>query len=315
MSWLRSFRVWNNPIGPLNRNHSFFVATLLLRVLFLLAIRNSMLFLNQSEGYIVIPKLELLWPIAWGSFFSRENLILGIASFSIFANFFAFLFVRWRITRILAALAYLFLVTVDFVYANVGHASHATLWLMLLSALAPSWKAEKNPRAIRERVLLNFFHCQLLLTFFYFNAGLWKIWMAFSQLIRGEANAFQLDALSRILAERLLIGNTRTAFGPWLIDQPLLGYFSLWFTIYAELAALLIVFRPQLHRVFGAALILFHLVTALTLAPSFSLNVLALGIFFVLSPFHPEGLKKNQIFFSLPLLGKLFSGKKGFINK
>lgn len=273
-----------------------------------------MLFINQTDALISIPKLTLLWPVKWGAWLSRDSLILGVAAFSMFSQFLAFLFPGRRICRCLAAISYLFVVSLDFAYGNIGHAAHATLWVMLVLCLAPDWNENAPTRNQRERMLLNFFFCQVLLGFFYFLAGGWKVLMAFSQLFAGEPNSFQLDVLSRVLAERLLLGNTRTIFGPWLIDHAWIGFFAFWLTVYAEITIFFAAFRPHLHRIIGVLLILFHMVAVITLAPNFGLNVVLLGIFFVMSPFHPENWSLIQAARSLPGAG-LFSLLKGFTKR
>ncbi len=99
-------------------------------------------------------------------------------------------------------------------------------------------------------------------------------------------------------------------------DHPLLADFfvqHLWLAwpvhllvIYIELFALVAVFRPELHRLWGLLLLTFHLMVWLLLGIVFAYQPLVIAPLFIWSPFAPMSHPKlAQILRQLPLFGDL----------
>jgi len=171
--------------------------------------------------------LVYLWPVYWMHYLSRGMGLNIIFIFTLLSATLALALPNFRIIRVAVAYFYLCQVSVDYAEGNVGHASHATLWIVIILALIPTWRSRQHYRIERQRVLNYFFFGQVLVAFFYFCSGLWKIGTAITQFAMGEHNAFQFDAVSRILAERLLVGYDHNA-GPFFISHPILGWLGFW---------------------------------------------------------------------------------------
>ena len=91
------------------------------------------------------------------------------------------------------------------------------------------------------------------------------------------------------------------------INYPLVSwpfYLALYFV---ELVSIVVFFRPQLHRAWGIALILFHFGTLLFMDIVFGRHVIVNGLLFVMSPFALGRHSVHQQFESVPLLGAFYS--------
>jgi hypothetical protein len=266
------------------QTESFRAATLLIRVVYFWFARNTLSFLSQFETYAKVPDSALPWPLFWHGLMSRAAMLdlLGIAG--VLGFIFVMIAPGWRSARMIATWILLFQSSVEYAWGDVGHAGHAYFWTLFVLALAPSWRAREHRRAIRQRVLVNFGHVQLLLALFYFLSGAAKLLVACQQLLAGTVSAFHWTGMARILAARLLLGNTRTVLGGFLIDHPGLSYSGFWTTVVVELSSLWVLLRPSYHRVWGMLIVSFHLMMVLSLSPNFVSNIFLVMIFFVLSP-------------------------------
>jgi hypothetical protein len=71
-------------------------------------------------------------------------------------------------------------------------------------------------------------------------------------------------------------------------------------TMYLEASSLLIACRPRLHRLWGLALIGFHLGTQVAMGFTFRANVILLGLLLVCSPGAPERVSVRDAVLDLP---------------
>ena len=183
-------------------------------------------------------------------------------------------------------------------YGSINHSAYVLLYISVALLFLPRRTA--GQRMTRENVLsclvvLPLIQTAVLLP--YALSGFWKIWY-------GRLELFSPDALTRILLERLLAE----------VDDipPLLTFVSqhsrlaqtMWFlAIYIEISALLVVFRPHLHRPFGIIFILFHVTSDWMMNITFSNHIIVLGIFLVLSPLAPARFSVSGFTQSLPIIG------------
>lgn len=74
--------------------------------------------------------------------------------------------------------------------------------------------------------------------------------------------------------------------------------------MYIELVSVLIIFRGNLHKIWGVLLILIHLGIALTLDVVMAHAPVALGLLLLMSPFHKDSSIK-EILLSLPVISAI----------
>jgi len=213
---------------------------------------------------------------------------------------------RWA--RIPAFVGVLLYVAFQNSFGKIGHSMH--LWVItafLLVFLPAGWLGtEPCDRVRRQKTLLAFWSCQALILLTYSMAGLGKVLGGVQQFLDGQVHAFAREAMAAHVAARLMETNSRSVLGPWFIEHPLVGWFTMWAAIYLQLCAFWVAFRPRLHRVWAWGLILFHVGTDLTMTVGFSTQVLLVGLFLFVSPFQPADSSWRALVRDLPILGAGF---------
>ena len=167
-------------------------------------------------------------------------------------------------------------------YGSINHGTHVLLYVSFALLFLP--RSRRNQPRTRRDVLicLNvFWLIQVVLLLPYTLSGFWKVWNSGIELLSP-------DALSRILLNRLLAeADDIPPLMPLVSQHELLTYAMWLLTIYIEVFAILVVFRPHLHRPFGIVLILFHIISDWLMNIAFPNHIILLGLFLVLSPLAP----------------------------
>ena len=190
-------------------------------------------------------------------------------------------------------------------YGSINHGTHILLYVSFALLFLPRCK-RNQPQTRRDMLAcLNvFWLIQIFLLLPYTLSGFWKIWY-------GRLELLSPDALTRILLNRLLAeADDIPPLLPFVSQHDLLTYAMWLLTIYIEIFALLVVFRPHLHRPFGVVLMLFHITSAWLMNIAFSNHIILLGLFLVLSPLAPARLSLSGLMQSLPIIGVPFRAVK-----
>ena len=257
--------------------------------------------LQFARAYMGRPPTAPLWPIdavQWltgGGWFARDHVVTVVGLvFAIAAASFPRTLL-WR----LGSCAYLLLhVSLANSYGSINHGSHVMLFVGFALLFLP--RRDDGPRMARKNLLscltvLWFAQGLILLT--YTLSGFWKIW-------HSRLEVFSPDAMSRILLDRALLeADNIPVLLPFVAQHNWLAQSMWWLTLYIEIFALLVVFRPHLHRLFGAVLMLFHITSDWLMNISFSLNIVMLGLFLLLSPLTPARFSLSGTVRSLPIVG------------
>lgn len=186
-------------------------------------------------------------------------------------------------------------------YGSINHGKHVLLYVSLALLFLPR-RARSQPRTRREVLAcLNvFWLIQIVLLLPYTLSGFWKIWY-------GRFELLSPDAMTRILLNRLLAeAEDIPPLLPFVTQYDLLAYAVWLLVIYIEIVALLVVFRPHLHRPFGIILMLFHIISDWLMNIAFPNHIIMLGIFLVFSPLAPARVSFSSLIQSLPIIGMPF---------
>ena len=208
----------------------------------------------------------------------------------------------WRLGTFLYLLLH---VALSNSYGSINHSTHVLLYVSFALLFLPRCKT--NQPQTRRDVLacLNvFWLIQIFLLLPYTLSGFWKIWY-------GRLDLLSPDALTRILLNRLLAeADDIPPLLPLISQYDLLAHAMWLLTIYIEIFAILVVFRPHLHRPAGIVLMLFHITSDWLMNISFSNHIILLGLFLVLSPLAPARLSLSGLMQSLPIIGIPFRAVK-----
>ena len=248
-------------------------------------------------------ELKPLWPVAWLSAVDQAGGLRFLLGFFLVSSFAAALQPGSRVLRVAAFIGLLCFVALKNSEGKIGHSLHLPVLAALAFILLPrGWERPDASRLVRVSLLQVVAATQVLLLLTYTMSGLGKLGGALYEWLSGQAHSFQIDGFARIVAERLLQTHSDSVLGRWIIDHPWLGWPLLPGVIYLQITAVIAAFRPSLHRVWGAALILFHIGNALVLTIYFPHSIFVLGIFLLASPFAPASFDVRQILADLPIL-------------
>lgn len=252
--------------------------------------------------------LDPLWPVAWVPKVGIPEGVDALMTLLLAGAFAAALLPGWRPARIAAGLGLLGFHALESSFGKINHASHGWVLASLLLIAAPDagLRELERSRLLRQRLLNAFWSAQAMLLLVYSMSGIWKALAVVTQMWRGEVHGLAPTALALHIAHRLLQTGDESLLGPFFIEHPALGWAPFAATLYLQVVAIQVAFRPSLHRSWGAALIAFHFMVYLTMAVSFHPQVLLMGILVLASPFDPGwGWRRRAA--DLPLLGAVAS--------
>ena len=256
---------------------------------------------------------DYLWPVAWLHWTGPRGVwALFAAAVTVFllAAFRPDLrAVRWGVF-----FALLEILGLQYSFGKIHHLMHGWLYVAFIFAVflprsAFSPLQASRPNAAQSVLAIQAAQTMLCLT--YSLAGVGKILGSVYQAFRGEITPLHPSALARHVADRLLQTYPESLLGPWMIDYGSALWPAMLATLYLQLFALVAAFRPRLHRVWGAGLIGFHLVTALSMTIDFSPNILLLALLLVASPLAPTSQRWMDILKDLPIVGAFLRGGPG----
>ena len=206
----------------------------------------------------------------------------------------------------IAVFLYLLIVTaLRYSYGGLNHFSHFLIYVSFALIFLPS--AIRCARQMSRKDAMNcvmvFWFAQSILLLSYFLAGFWKIWYSELQLL--SSDGFVRILLSRMVADIRPV----PLMTPLLVKHGVLAQLIFLAVVYIQLAAIFVLFRPHLHRLFGVVLILFHYGTDWLLSIAFYEFTVVLGLFLVFSPFAPRRFSWLGTVQSLPVLGFPFRSR------
>ena len=173
--------------------------------------------------------------------------------------------------RVLVALFYLQALAFENSFGSINHYGHLGLWLALCFAALPSGSRDalRRSRARRHEYLAVFFLAQCLAALFYTSSGARKAYYGFV-VPDGAVSSFAPDALPLLVVQKWLQTGDQPLLADLFIQHLWLAWPAHLLVIYVELFALVAVFRRELHQLWGALLISFHLLVWLLLGISFA---------------------------------------------
>jgi hypothetical protein len=250
--------------------------------------------------------LDALWPVAWVESAGIATSVHFIMGLLLIGSVAAALMPGRRAARIVAFLGLFLFHALLNSFGKINHAFHgwilcAFLWIFLPDG---SRAIVGATRVGRQHLLNGFWSAMAIQGVCYTLSGTWKALGVIPQALRGEIHSLSPEALGSHIAHRLLQTNSESLLGAVFIEHAWLGWPSFVFVLYLQVFALWAVFRPALHRAWGAGLISFHFMVFLSMGVIFEPPVLLLGILFLCSPFAPEW-RLREVLRSLPVLGIL----------
>lgn len=251
-----------------------------------------------------------LWPLQVMSFLGIENLTLFTIAGLLLSAVLCILLIHARYPRVLLAFFTLMSTSYESSFGGVNHHLHIWFWVSVMLAMMPVGPLSQQLRSFTTRhvFLSAYFAAMALVAFFYTQSGLHKarfgiIWD------EGAMSSFHPDALTYLATNRWLHNAYPTVLQDLYMENRWIGWPGHLFVVYIELFALLALFRPEMHRLFGFLLMSFHMGVWLLLGIPFPYQPMTLAMLFVWSPFAalPRHGGLGAWLRSLPLFGDAVS--------
>jgi len=252
--------------------------------------------------------LDPLWPVAWldavglgpgGTMLAHLALVAGVLGI-----------LCWHMlwVRVLVSIALLQFVAVSNSFGWMGHGFHSWFWISVALWFLPAGRDAPvgATRATRMRFLIGFSAAPGLFLLFYSLSGAYKVAHAIVGLFTDDISGFAPRAMATTLAWRTFETSSEPLWAPLIIHNPLLGWPLYLGLYYVEFFAILTLFRPRLHKIWGLLMIAFHIGTFLFLEITFPEHVLINGLFLVLSPFALGLTDWRRALGALPIIGLPF---------
>lgn len=258
-----------------------------------------------------ITDIQPLWPVEWVSQIDIRLAVWLIVGLNFTGALLALCWPTKRWCRVLAVVGFLQYLALENSFGKINHASHAWFWTGFFFAGLPDGcrRQLEVSRRGRQRYLSWFWGAQFTILLFYTMSGIIKLAGVPVQLYHGEVCALAPEALPRHIARRLLVTNSESLLGAFMIKHVWLAWVLFIGMLYIEAAAVLAAFRPSLHRLWGLALIAFHVGVGLTMSIWFLPPIMLAALLLIQSPFAPRTAFVRKLLLSLPVVGYILQLK------
>lgn len=294
-----------DPFTKLAHSHREAVSSIQLFYILNLFLVFSML-IAFWEQWRSVKTIVPLWPLFWVEWVGLSHAVdlicwaVLISTVVVAANP-----EKWM-TRLVHFVALFELIALTNSFGKLNHGWHLWIYASFFLLFLPDngWR-QRSSLCEKMSFVTVIWSIQLSILLMYSMSGIWKIYAGINQYLLGQIHAFHPYALAYLTADRLFQTGSSSILGPFIIENPLIGWPLHYLAIYLETFSLLIAFRPPLHRLWGLCLCLFHISIYLTMSIPFNFNLFILGIFLVYSPFRPQDVQLSDVLLSLPLIGEL----------
>lgn len=281
-------------------------AQLLVRIYYFFLLYSSVNFF-ASWDLSIGPQtgISFIWPISWLQYVNFSTGMIIVRLSFIIASLVVSLAPQVRLFRILS-----FVTLLEFVSLYYSVLQLDVDWYtMLLASFVLIFLPDKwgNPQLLsamaRQKFLLVFWGSQAIVALTYSMAGIGKLVGAINQFLSGSSNILEPKAAALQVADRLVVTGSTSLLGSWAVEH----YLMLWplfvGTVYLMLFFFVAVFRPNLHKIWGLGLILFHISNYLFINIGFSAHIFLVSLIFLASPFAPPTTAWWDILNDLPIVG------------
>lgn len=282
----------------------------LINAIFALQRMMSPLSINHSKTF------SPLWPIAFLGGQSPELVRTFVSVAWVVSAILVCLLPFIRANRIVACVGLLFYAAYFSSFGKIDHGFHMLLWTSFFLIFLPAGEVDSIRRSrLRRHEFLNVIwaaQCAILL--FYTMAGVWKLLYLPYHFVCSEVSSLNPNALSWQIAA---VVTTKTELPPlsdFLIHHPIISYPAYLGALYIETFAIVVAFRPRLHRIWGLALFGMHIGIKLSMGISFFYTTILLLILFVHSPFQVSGTSLMMILEDMPLIGPVIRAERNAIE-
>ncbi|MEM9400048.1 MAG: hypothetical protein AAF984_07540 [Verrucomicrobiota bacterium] len=295
----------NLPASCQKLSENFLHAQTLIRCFYCALFFLSVPQMREWGRYLNHQDYDFLWPVYWLNWFPQDIGIQLILYLSLFGTLIGALTPSLKSARVLAFLGVFLFQALHNSFGKISHSFH--LWHIIaafLIFLPAGWHCITNQtRKTKLLTLQTIWFATAFLLMTYSMSGLGKIACGIGQLVMGDISLFHPMSMSIHVATRLMETNTQSEFGSWIVEIGVFSWPLVLSATYLQFTSLICAFRPQLMKLWGLGLIIFHLSVWFTFKIPFFPTCLIVALLLFASPLANGHYTWKQILLSLPGLG------------
>jgi hypothetical protein len=212
-----------------------------------------------------------------------------------------------RFARILSFISIILYQSILLSFGGTVHQTYPFLYITFLFLFLPDFsKTSFKHTENRKKTILLFLGAQAFFLLFYSMSGIEKIIEAVFQTLNGEVSILHPTGMSMLLSDWSIFTLKEPIFIHYILNFPLLGWLGMIGVVYLETFALSILFKPELQKIWGVGLILFHVSTIYAMNVAFFPFLLLINALLLSSPFSGTSQNAWSRLTYLPIFGKLF---------
>jgi hypothetical protein len=299
-------RLWSAPYADPWRSlvthlRTYDRAVLLVRVFYAAGLYFAVQSMSDWPAISNARVLEAPWPSAWIPDDSAPTVVPWILAGYLVSAIVVAAVPQLRLARGVYFLMFLQYVSLISGFGGISHNHHTWLWVSAILVLLPNggWRG-KSSTEHRHYFLSTVWICQIVVMAFYSLTGFWKIVFGIHGLLTDRMSSFEMDGFGTMIMQQQVRFNQDPVLSDFMVRNPVLAWALFVGTIYVEAAALVVAFRPRLHRAWGILLVGLHVGTELAMGFTFLPNILLVGLLFVCSPFAPSDVSLREALRDLP---------------
>ena len=227
-----------------------------------------------------------IWSVVWLKYVDWQ---LGINFLIIFFFISAVLgVIFWRKLRFIRVMLFVSMFLYLSLISSFGKIDH---WMHLMTISSfflifiPNM-AEAKSSADKKTLLRLIFGIQSFILVTYFMSGCFKFLGILKQEVRGEVSALDSSSLGIFSAMSSYNHNAEIVLTSFIIkNETLFSPILLLLAFCVELFSIFTLYKPKYHSIVGLLLILLHSVILIIIGPDFKIQILAVGVFLLFSPF------------------------------
>jgi hypothetical protein len=237
-----------------------------------------------------LPQEMLSPPIAfWFDFFTPEQIARGVSIIAMLVITLATIWPNIRLFRLLSAISGIYFVAALTAFGVLIYPWYIWLYCLIGLVFLPNIGAWNNLSAVKRRerqkfLLIIWFLTAILLATYFFSA-FWKIYIGTIGLsLKGRPSLLDASALASQIANYNLKLWLDPPGASLIIQSKIASFAMMWSTIYFQITAPIILFRPSLYFIWGIYLLLFHILGIYFLDVHFRFHVVLVALLLVGSP-------------------------------
>lgn len=280
----------------------------LIRVFYAFAVFQALADMDSWSGFIARESIDPLWPVFWlGHGDPADGILLAILVIHLISALTALCVPESRAARIFFFIAFFEMLAFRNSFGKINHWGHLMLLVAFILIFLPKgWASRSLNRMAQAKVIQTMKACLGVVLVTYTMSGLGKVVVGIGQAIQGEPHALAPDALARHIADRITETGQVGYLAEPFIQHPWLGWPLMLTAIYLQLSSIFVLFRPELHRIWGSAHLLFHVGVYFTMTISFNESAWMVSLLLIASPFAPTKIYLRKTLEALPLLGRIW---------